>query len=269
MLVASIKVNDSAPIDVLVDTGSSGLRVFREALHGTAVDTTAEPASVEFGGGVKWDGHVANANVTLGDVTAKVAFQLVESHAGDLPAVQGVLGIGLRAGEPASVYNPLAQIDETGFVIKTGGFDSKSATIVLAAGETAIQLAAKGKLPNGKPAWGDDEIDVCFTIAGAAPTPPCTNTVLDTGSNFDIVYAPKLPAEQMKDGLLAPGVAFEAVRKDAFDLKYTVGTNPLPSVDGIMVDDTDPFAILGVATFFRYDVSYDLANGRIGLAPLR
>jgi hypothetical protein len=271
-LLARITVNGSAPFDVLVDTGSSGLRVMKDALQGTAVETTSEAASIDFGGGAKLDGHVARATVALGNVSAAVAFHLVESSAAGLlgAGVQGILGIGLRRGDPASVYSPLAQLDSKTFTIKTGGFDAKVGSITLDTElpANAIALVKAGALPNGKPEWTDDGIEVCFTIAGAPTNPPCASTVFDSGSNYDVVYAPKLPAEQVKDGMLAPGITFEALRKDVFDLKLTIGASPAASVDGIMIDGTDPFTILGVATFFRYDVSFDIDGGRIGLAPL-
>ena len=283
LFLAPVSVNGSPPIDVLVDTGSVGLRVFAQDLAGTSITVTSEACSAEFGNGDTLVGHVATGMLAFGTATATapIAFQLVEQFrcaAGatdcDLASgnatyytqsgIHGILGIGLRAGDPADVYNPLAQLGIDHFAITGGSFMATTASLELAgdlAGFTARSLPAAGKLPNGTPAWSDDGAMACFHVAGAAVNPACTQVIFDTGSNLDVIYAPHLPASQLSSGALAPGLAFDA-SSTGFDFAFTTGTTP--SRDLVLVDNTEAFALLGIEAFLRDDISYDLVHGEIG-----
>jgi hypothetical protein len=290
-LLVAITVNGSAPVDVLLDTGSSGLRVFASALAGTKVTTTSEATSTRLGGEVL-SGHKASGTVCVGGIAipGPLVFDLVESfscaaaYPGCDPTsvaeyfaesgIQGIIGVGLRA-DPSGIHNPLARLGAPlshGFTIRTGGIASGEGELVL--GATAlpdaawITLTRAGDLPGGGPAWADDEIPVCFKVDGAPTTPPCSPSVLDTGSNLDVLYARSLPAGATTDGLLAPGVRFEAAHEQALGLRFTVGDPVTWSLDGVLVQQDEPFTILGIEVFFRHDVAFDLVNGRIGLRPL-
>jgi hypothetical protein len=291
-----VSINGSPPVGVLLDTGSDGLRVFADALGGTSVDVSATPVSVEFGFGDRMVGHLATGQVSYGKVgsSAPIAFHLVESFecapsnpscnfsGGDAKyltdaGIHGILGVSARTGMLAEIYSPFAQLDaplSNGFVIRTGGFGAPSGEIAFGLSEPdigefqQIALASDGSQPNAVPAWRDDAIETCFTVAGVAVDPPCTDAAFDTGASVDSIYAPNLPPEQVVDGALAPNLTFEAKADPALDLAFTIGAVPTPSVDLVFIDDTEPFALLGVGTFFRYDVLLDLANGKLGFRPL-
>jgi hypothetical protein len=189
--------------------------------------------------------------------------------------MHGVLGVGLR-GDAFGIYSPLAQLGSPlsdGFTLRTGGFASETAELVLGAGELAdvepIALESMGALPNGLPAWWDDSIETCFTVDGAPTDPPCTPSVLDTGSNLDVLHANGLPASAIDaDWLLAPGVTFGASHQPGFELGFTVAEPVTWSLDGVLVQQDEAFSILGLEIFFRHDVAYDILHGRIGLRPL-
>jgi len=291
-LLAPVSVNGSAPIRTLLDTGSSGLRVFAWALDGTTVRTTSEATKTQFGGPELLLGHKASASVSIGAVAApgSLTLELVESI-GCAPGstscdpasfkkyladsgIQGVLGVGLRA-DPSGIYSPLAQLApplSQGYLLRTSGFSSKDAELVVGeralAGVKPLALQQAGTLPNGLPAWADDAIQLCFKVSGAPTDPPCSAGVLDTGSNLDVLYARNLPASLVTgDGLLASGVSFEAAigQPPAFTLSFTVGSPATTSLDGVLVQQDEAFSILGIELFFRFDVAYDVAGGRIGL----
>lgn len=244
-----------APVDLLVDTGSSGMRVFASSIAGAAIAPTNEAISIEFGGGDTIVGHTASATVAFGSVSAPIAFHLVESFTCN-PAIPdcdfadgtsaffasagigGILGIGLRSGEPASVYSPFAQLAD-GFEIQTSG----SIVLTAPASLDAIQLASDGTLPNGKPAWRDDQLHACFAIAGEPIDPPCTDAAIDSGSSTHVIYAPHLRA-------------ITAVTA-------TIGALDLDLAAPVLVDDQDPFALLGVGLFLDHDIGFDVAAGRI------
>ena len=292
VLLVPISVNGSATIDVLLDTGSDGLRVFRDALQGTSVDITTTPVDVEFGFGERMVGHLATAEVSFGSATTSgpVAFHLVESFectpavpdcgfATGEPSfltdagVDGILGVSTRTGEVAELYSPFAQLDDplsTGFVIRTGGFESGAGEIEFGLAPSAvsgferIDLAPMGVHPNAVPAWRDDSVETCFAVNGVAVVPPCTDSVFDTGSSTEVIHAPNLPPGTVQDGSLAPGVSFRARVDPVFDLELVVGATPTPSVDFVLIDDVEPFALLGVGVFLRFDVLYDLEAGKLG-----
>lgn len=292
LLLAPVTVNGGPTVNVLLDTGSSGLRVFAAALAGTSVTTTSEATLTRFGGEIL-SGHKASGALTIGNATSAkdVDFDLVETIscipndpycdpatvAKDLEdaGIQGVMGIGLRNGA-SGIVSPLPQLGgqlARGFTLRTGGFSSKAGELVLGVtelpGAATITLKNAGTLPGGKPAWLDDQIQLCYKVDDTATDPPCSDAVLDTGSNLDVLHAKNLPARAVNtDGLLAPGVSLEVSHADGFSMKLTVGSPITWSLDGILVDGQEAFTILGIGVFFRHDVAFDVDNGKIGLLPL-
>ncbi len=292
LLTVTVSIHGSAPVDLLLDTGSSGLRVLASALGGADVGATSTPMSADFGG-IVLQGRKASAPLRLGDTTTSgpVDFQLIDDvtcAAGDPSCdpsaagaffsdmgTAGILGVGLRT-DPSGIYSPLAQLDaplSDGFTVRTGGLGSSAGELVLGQrdlpGATPIALMQTGTLPNAVPAWADDGISICYQVASTPTDPPCTASVFDTGSNLDVLYAPGLPAGDVDaDGFLASGVRFEATEGSAFHLDFTVGTPVTFSLDGVLVEQDDPFTILGVEVFLRYDVAFDLVDGRIALRAL-
>ena len=291
LLLAPVSVNGSPTVNVLLDTGSSGLRVLAAALGGTNVTTTTEATLTQFGGEIL-TGHKASGRLTIGGVTApgEIDFDLVEkiscipndpycdpatvAKEVEDAGIQGVMGIGLRGGS-SGIVSPLPQLGaplSRGFTLRTGGFGAKTGELVLGAAElpgaATITLKSAGALPGGATAWADDQIQLCYRVNDADTDPPCSEAVLDTGSNLDVIHARNLPASAITaDGLLAPGVTFEVSHADGFTMKLTVGSPITWSLDGILVDDQEAFTILGLGVFFRHDVAFDLGHGKIGLLP--
>jgi PE-PGRS family protein with aspartyl peptidase-like domain/uncharacterized protein DUF3443 len=288
-LLVPISVNRSPPINVLLDTGSSGLRIFASALR--HLSPGSRPLSANFGGEL-WSGHRASATISIGAVTAPhpIALQRVEAlscassdaHCGGSKrmersytdrGIHGILGVGLRRDPGSDIYSPIAQLSsplDEGFTIRTDGFGSTTAQLELglpdSSGGTGVALKRAGRLPNGGPAWADDQVEICFRINHRATNPPCSPTVIDSGSNNDVVYAKnRLGRAVTKDGILAPGNVFEARHPSAFDLEFRIGAPATSSVDVVEVQSTEAMSILGIETFFRYDVQFDLVHGRIGL----
>jgi hypothetical protein len=246
---------------------------------------------VDFGGKV-WSGHEASATIRIGDMTMAhpIAIQLVEkfscspsgpdcegskqierSYTDD--GIFGILGVGLRPDPGSNLFSPLSQLPaplDQGFTIRTGGFSSRTAHLEVGMpawnGATGIGLKRAGTLPNGRPAWADDQVKLCFAINGRLANPHCSASILDSGSNDDVLYTRGTFKNTVgPDGALAPGATFEARRDDALDIKFKVGKPPTSSLDRVWVESTDPMSILGMETFLRYDVRYDAVHGRIGL----
>ncbi len=262
-MLATVVVNGSAPIPVVVDTGSVGLRVFDPV---TADLGDAASATVH---GHLLVGHVATATVQIGDIQlpAALAFELVDS--GDTgpytdAGIHGILGLGLGAGAPAAIYNPLAQLPGiTTYAIHAGGVGSTAGSLELAAvprGYTTVDLPPAGALPDGLMAWTDDALAGCYRVSGSPVDPPCTDTAIDSTATTDTILANALPA-----GPLASGTAF-AVAIGAFSSDFTAGVTP--GQDLVTVDPSAPGATLGLELFLRFDVLYDLATGAIGFRAI-
>src|SRR5262249_19329270 len=128
-LAVPISINGSNTFNVLLDTGSVGLRVFAQALEGTSVTQTSREVSVAFGPGGKgfqFDGVEASGAVSLGTIVepTSIAFHLVTSitcpvsDPNCFPAsytkygIYGILGVGLRPAVegPPDIYSPIAQL---------------------------------------------------------------------------------------------------------------------------------------------------------------
>ena len=78
-----VRVGNSNPVPVLLDTGSSGLHIFDTAVNtgtGSGVTLTSQPANITYAGGHRFTGVVANAVVTIGSYATKlpVSFAYVE-----------------------------------------------------------------------------------------------------------------------------------------------------------------------------------------------
>ncbi|MBM4378616.1 MAG: hypothetical protein FJ086_04845 [Deltaproteobacteria bacterium] len=296
LLRMPISVNGSPPIQVLVDTGADGLRLFPGALQGTAVDETAQAISAEFGYGERMEGKLARGTVTVGEAgtAGPIAFHRVERFTcaahnpgcafagGTAPffeeaGVQGILGVSTRRGEVGALYSPFAQLQgraREGFTVRTGGAASAGGTVLFGreaadAGFAMLALPPDGLQPNGVRAFRDGSLTACFAVNGVDVPPRCTEAVFDTGASMDIFHAPQLPAGTVVDGALAPGATLKVSLPGAWEESVTVGTVPQPGKDLFLVDEQAPFALLGVGWFFRYDVAVDAVDGKLGFRRAR
>ena len=128
-----------------------------------------------------------------------------------------------------------------------------------------ISLLTDGYHPNGMTAWKDDALLGCFFVNNIPIYEPCTDLVLDSGSNTDVVYSPDLNQDWIDWNNVAPGVQFRAEINDVFSYSFQVSHWPEPSIDLVFVDSTDPFGLLGIRFFLENDVGYNLHTGEIVL----
>ena len=277
-----LSLNGGPPLQVLLDTGSEGLRVFSRALGGTQVERTPQPLSVTFGAGDQMDGVLARATVQVGEAATPtpIAFHLVESFtcadgtsACDVFAqsgLHGILGVSTRPGIAPDLYSPFAQLsgdDSAGFVLHVGdpvGRLDFGPAATAQEGFSRVKLQLAGLQPNGHLAFRDDALNVCFRVNGTPTSPACMETVFDTGASPDIVYAPGLPAGTVGDGILLPGTVLEVSLPEHWTRTLTVGEQPEPGKDLVIVDTSTPFSILGLGWYRRFDVLYDLRAGELG-----
>lgn len=298
LLRLSIALDDGAPFDVLVDTGSDGLRVFgnllRPEMRPTQLETLETQAKVYFGASAEMSGPLARSLLHLGGVWegksavtvhwieemgCSDSFAPCELADGTAPfftdiGIYGILGLSSRRGMLPELFSPFAQLPEPysdGHLIhvdNTGG-DSFIALgdPVAWLGEgpdvTVVALTSDATHPNGHLAWSDDTIRGCFFVNGDALDPPCTELVLDSGSSADVIYSNIQQADYISDGVLAPGIEFRAEIGEQFSYGFSVGDFPAPSEDLVFVDSFEPFAILGIRLFLENDVGIRLQAGQL------
>jgi len=203
---ALVKVGTSAPLRLLVDTGSVGLRVIESDLSVTARETMLCEQRVEttatFDDGLKLTGVEAEAKFEIGGLTTAslVPLQLVQSISclAEMPCpsnyyrvngkgsgLEGVLGIGLA---PSNVGLPNVLEDLPGRYGNSWSIHmvrGKGGELLLGAFSTpstmsVIHLRRKVE-PGDEPDTWDDSPSLCWAVGNQSF---CGVPSFDSGSNF-------------------------------------------------------------------------------------
>ncbi|ARJ04745.1 hypothetical protein GCM10010988_36800 [Cnuibacter physcomitrellae] len=204
-----VSINGSAPIPMMIDTGTNFMVVF----PGSIVDPTTPVIDTGIAQGINYDGSAASGTIaraqvevggvvtTPGDVAFLDATSCTPHCLGYQDGIGGVIGIGQRlsdkhdGGDPANaLYSPLAQLTpelSAGFTV-----DFMSADPVIRLGapadagetDTVLYREQDGDLfyPNGQPVYFEPE--VCWTIVyGSDSASACNDTVFDTGQSGGMI----------------------------------------------------------------------------------
>jgi hypothetical protein len=298
LLRLSIALDDGVPFDVLVDTGSEGLRVFGNllppAMRPTQLNRLDKDTQVQFGAGAEMSGPLVRSRIHLGEVLESESpitlhwieemgcsndFEDCELSSGAAPffteiGIYGILGLSSRQGMVPELFSPLVQLPkphndghlihvdpdgDEGFIL----LGDPAAWLGHGPDVTVVTLMPDTPHPNVTTAWRDDTIEGCFFVNDSALDPPCTELVLDSGSSADVIYARTQQTDFIADGLLAPGVEFRAEIGGNPIYHFMVGDFPMPSEDLVFVDPFEPFAILGVRVFLENDVGIRFLEGQL------
>jgi hypothetical protein len=224
--------NDPAPVSVILDTGSVGLRVLSGAVPSGAYQTTDTPDTTVLRDGTTLTGQQATAVVAIGDAVTPlpIALQVVDqvSCATTQPncvgaagtsafidaGVAGILGIGLHSVSD-EILSPMVQLDpwlQTYSIDIGSGATTGTFTVGVGVGtlSTASFVQLDPDMPSwnatGGPTWADDNVAVCWELFQSPDATPCaTPTVLDTGTP-NVQFAGNIPANDYSDGYLVSGV---------------------------------------------------------------
>jgi hypothetical protein len=278
----------NAPLDVLLDTGSVGLRILPDAVPDSAFAcTTTTPSTESYKSGLELAGVVARATIAIGGVATPAAIPVTyvesvtcASTAPDCvaPATSGfhaILGIGLR-NAPDAVGSPIAQLPgQPKFVIHAPGYGMGNGTLTIGPSDTSafttLQLPAAsddGTLANGTPAWDDRYgIPTCVDdMTGGADY--CEPGIWDTGNPAITIDWPPATgnSELAVESQIAVTIGAPAAPIDTY--AFTIGTVPVPGIDEIELEPAvgEGFINLGTALFFRADALFDPLHGIVGLA---
>jgi len=256
------------------------------------LQVTNEPDVVFFADGTVFDGVIATAPVSLGSASTPgpITIQLItevrcqgggDDCSKDLfdgtGFFSGIIGVSLLSrSSDVELFSPVPQLSgnlSSGYLIRTGGFNSTQGTFTLGltgnntAGAGIGFLDQVGTFPNGAPIW-DDEQPVIYTIEDAVGTTvinqQVSDTVFDTGSSDIFLDTNALGSSIFLTSQLLPGSELLTVLQGGFTYGVSVTTPVTPGIDRVFVDSFNGFQILGMPFFFTFDVFFDIDQGRIG-----
>lgn len=227
----------SKQVSLLVDTGSTGLKVLASAVGDGNATPTGATGSSSYLSGLHISGREAQAAVRLGDATAgNQSILLVdtlgctdqvpdcEAAHGRTPeefggVFDGILGIGMAErdqGVKGCCANPMAGLTNNGAF--TVHFDEQHPELVLNPGRKALERfttvslkqSATLALPHGGSpttvtGWDPAPMLGCLTVTGVLNT-QCAPVVFDTGTPTLALQAPRiegpLPGAVLKGGVV-------------------------------------------------------------------
>ncbi len=279
--------------ELLLDTGSAGIRVLASAIGSAGLIRTDIPSTVSFADGTTFDGVIGQAPVSIGAASSSGAINIqiidqVRCNDGNCPDelfdgtgfFSGIVGVSLanRTSEPL-IFSPIAQLAgnfSSGYIIQTGGFNSTQGVFTAGltsnnrAGFAIRQLGQPPSLPtfaNGVPIW-DDEILTNFTISNTTIQNVPDLAAYDTGSSDISINTSALGAPFLQFGSILPGGSqFIATVPGIFNFTINVQTPPTPGLDRIFVNSQFGVQLIGMPFFFRADTLFDINQGQVGFRP--
>jgi hypothetical protein len=278
------------PVDVVFDSGSSGLRVIAGAVSGGKFETENVPVSLSYGDMIHHthvNGIVAGGDFSLqkGGPSVPLRFMLINSvqidsaapvntqlaptsNAGVFRHLNAIMGVGTRLNNTNNgIASPLAQWPGGGrFIIELPTYGGTKAQVILnpnshdLQGFEAISLhQGKYLLPNGMYCWQDDSLPGIAYMAGRQFSAP---TLLDTGNPlvwvddttfFKTNYNYMLPGSSLRLSVGNVSGNTTTVSHQYSGLDYAEG-NALPAKNSF-----------GIQFFFENDVMIDQQQGIISV----
>lgn len=277
--IVEMQVGSSAPMSVMLDTGSVGLRLWSGVRPGMTM-TAKRVSSTTGGANVR--GLLGSAPMTIGGVTTTVdvPLQLINTsnpyiNGWKARNISGILGIGVGSGE---LTNPLvAMPGELGlrwsvhFTRNTADTSGRVGALILGAAppgnaDMHFRLPYVGVNVNGARLWDDHAANGCWTFGTAREY--CVPTWFDSGFTVMRVKGrmfsslPTAAGKQLRPGtrvgLAAGSSAFTA---DTFRAGNTASRN-LARV----TPSGKPTINTGNSFYFEYTVTYNVATGDIYLS---
>jgi hypothetical protein len=286
-----VRVGNSAAVPVILDTGSSGLRIFATAVRtgpksGVSVSTT--PSNITYAGGHRFTGVVATSVITIGSQrTAKpVQFGLVQNafcipRKPKCPAAQGmagfeksggfgILGIGTQSsgggivsplfGMPGSLSNSWSlHMKALSGQLTLGALTPPASTV--AATLPMKQIGTSG----GHPLWADSRLSLCLTIGTAQG---CAPTLLDSGTYSMQLYGQPFAQVPTIGLTVKGGIAVSVNAAGAPHPFWQFSTGTVKSEDLVTLRGvTRSFINTGVQAFFDFTVTHNDLQGTVLLVP--
>jgi hypothetical protein len=289
--VVSVRVGTSAPVPLLLDTGSTGLQIFAAVVKtgaGSGVTLTTRPEQITYSGGHRLSGVVATATVAIGAqaTAAPVAFGYVQNAvcipskptcpvAGGIAAAMargfyGILGIGMKRG-PSGLASPilgmpaaLAQSWSLHLSGRTGSLVLGAALPHASSKEVTVPLVTQGTVGTNR--FWNDTVHLCVL---AGPVGACSPGLFDSGTYTVQLSQARWAGVPVYSGttIVKAGtpIAIGILGASSAFWKFTAGLTK--SADMVTLrPEVNPFVNTGVQTYYTFTIIYDDVNGVIGLA---
>jgi hypothetical protein len=283
------------PVEAMLDTGSSGLRVLKNAIEGASLRMTGRRSQGVYGSGVRLVGEAADTVVQFGplqtdttiDLTTKAecvpekpdcaASKIAQDRyriGGDAEKGEGfvaILGTGLRRSDSP---NPLRRLGSGRWIVilpRPGQGDGRLIINPSDAEMQGFQMFSLEPQPRpdlrGDPTYWDNRLNGCL-IDEDARTKACEPTLLDTGAPGFRFTSKAEPKPNWARGVHA-ALAFPLDGDQVMMSRFIVGAGPGTAVRYAR-PTTEHFPEglnAGFRPFFAYAVLYDSKAGKIGLKP--
>jgi hypothetical protein len=288
--LATIQIGRDKPVRVILDTGSTGLRVLASAVptgRGTGVRLGAGVQRLSFGGQTL-AGRVDRATVTIGGVRTRspIPLQVITKDHCDQPQcplirdyhAAGILGIGLPKWSDGLPSNPLlslpAPYDATWSVAMHRAGAAATGTLVLGASmpSTGVTIGLR-RFPGGPNRFSgwDDRPRLCMMVLGkyVLRNNDCGPTVLDTGASGFSLNVPHnglsvtkvLPPQRLHVVLVVPGNDTTLGHQVwSFTTGKTIGVKRLVSSSQHLD------SAWGVALFYARTITWNATRGQIAIS---
>jgi hypothetical protein len=286
-----VRVGNSNPVPVLLDTGSSGLHIFGNGIETgptSGVTLSSQPADITYSGGDRFTGVVADAVVTLGTTSTKAAVPFAYEEqafciasqptcpaSGGIPGYEqsgtyGILGIGTQSSGGGIISPILAMRGALG---KKWSLHLSGTTGALTLGAhlhprrpaTAIQMVQTGTSA-GKALWADSSLPLCVSVGSESE---CVPGLFDSGTYTMQISGPVLGQAPTTPGTehVVAGTAVTVGLSGAATPFWNFTTGATKSENLLTVKtDQGPFVNTGVQVFYDFTVTYDDATGQIRLS---
>jgi Protein of unknown function (DUF3443) len=290
--MVEVRVGTSAPVPLLLDTGSTGLQIFTavvDTTRGSGVTVTDQPDQITYSGGHRLTGVVADAKVTIGSQTTAhtVAFGLVQQAvcipskptcpvAGGIAAAMargfyGILGIGMNHG-PNGLASPIlgmrADLARSWSLHLSGA----SGSLVLGAllphsspDDFTIPLVSTGTV--GTYRFWNDRPHFCVVVGTVGS---CAPALFDSGTyafQLSQVRWPNVPVYTGTSVVVAGNpVTVFVVGNSTPMWKFTTG---LTKSADLVTLAPNLIVNTGVQAYYAFTITYDDVDGVIGLVGAR
>lgn len=282
--VTTVRVGNSKPMKVIIDTGFSGLLLFPgawEKIPG-AVKMSTSRSSVVGPDGSRIPGLVGKAPFTFGGVTTAMPIPFIYSNAPSAYArmweregVFGLMGVGTKGG---SMVNPFTALPgnlglrwSMHFDRPIGGKGGRNGEVVLGADlptdpVMTFQLPSNGQSTIGGLLWNDEKAQGCWKFGTLREV--CGSTMFDAAFNIMRVKGSafsRIPHDRQgwvrkgtRASLAASGSAFTGS-------SFVVGDSA--SRNKVKYLGRGPtYVNTGNQYFFDYTISYDTVTGRLSVS---
>ena len=244
----AVSVGGGSAGDVLLDTGSTGLRI-RAAAAGPDVRLTNIPVTYSYTSGNVLKGVVGYAKVSFPGANptvstkAEIAIHVVQDMTckaekpdcpGWKPTEMGVMGVAYL---PFAVFNPLAQLEGDlagGFIVAADDIARPTIVPHIVVGLTdqntagfsfaPLEAASGGDQPEGLKAWNTKSVQACFSVDNGPLG--CFATVFDTGAAAGSFEPPGLPPELLHTRVRPGSVVTTSVPLAGMKIAIVAGREP-------------------------------------------